>query len=70
MTFGSGGPASTSALVCARVRKLEAAMDGLREDMQPQAQDMIGLATGFARTDSRVFVQNTAIAAVHYAQVQ
>ena len=40
----------------------------LRTDMQTQAQDLIGLASGFARTDARVFVQNTASAAVHYAK--
>ena len=29
---------------------------------------MVGIATGFARTDSRVFVQNTTTATVHYAK--
>ena len=40
----------------------------LRTDMQTQAQDLIGLASGFACADARVFVQNTASIAVHYAK--
>ena len=43
-------------------------MDDLRVDMQTQAQDLIGLASGFARIDARVFVQNTATSAVHCAK--
>ena len=43
-------------------------MIDLRTDMQSQAQDLIGIATGFARTGARVFIQNTLTAAVHYAK--
>ena len=43
-------------------------MGQLQADMQAQTQDLIGLATGFARTDARVFVENTSTAAVHYAK--
>ena len=36
--------------------------------MAAQACDVLGLATGFARTDDRIFVQNTTTAAVHQAK--
>ena len=36
-------------------------------ELQTQARDVVGLATGFVRTDSRVFIQNTRNAAIHYA---
>lgn len=40
----------------------------VEERLQTQAQDLVGMATGFARTDDRVFVQNTVTAAVHHAK--
>ena len=43
-------------------------MEKLRDEMAAQACDVLGLATGFARTDDRVFVQNTTTAAVHQAK--
>ena len=52
----------------ARVQKLEASPHRLEDIVQTQAQDVVGLATGFARTDNRVFVQNTASAAIHMAK--
>ena len=39
----------------------------MQAELQDQARDVVGLATGFARTDDRVFIQNTKTAAVHYA---
>ena len=36
--------------------------------MQTQAQDVVALATGFARTDNRLFVQNLSTAIVHVAR--
>ena len=52
----------------ARIQKLEAAMMNLEWTVQAQGQDVVGLATGFARTDARVFVQNGQTAVVHYAK--
>ena len=42
-------------------------MARLQTELQNQARDVVGLATGFARTDQRVFIQNTKTSAVHYA---
>ena len=39
----------------------------LEAEMQSQARDVVGIATGFARTDDRVFIQNVTTAAIHYA---
>jgi hypothetical protein len=50
-----------------RLRRLEAALGSLRSEVQVQAQDVVSLATGFARTDSRVYIQNTITATVHLA---
>ena len=52
----------------ARIQKIEASLRTLEDTVQTQAQDVVGLATGFARTDKRVFVQNTASAAIHMAK--
>ena len=52
----------------ARIQKLEASLRTLEDIVQSQAQDVVGLAAGFARTDNRVFVQNTASAAIHMAK--
>ena len=41
----------------------------LQADILTHAQDIVSIATGFARTDVRVFIQNTSTAAVHYAKV-
>jgi hypothetical protein len=51
----------------AKIRQIEAALCTLRSDVQAQAQDVVALATGFARTDDRVFLQNTITATVHLA---
>ena len=54
---------------CARrVDKLENALIRLEATVQAQAQDVVALATGFALTDDRVYVQNTTTATVHMAR--
>ena len=64
---GSSSASSTSAAVLARLRTLESAITAVRSDAQTQAQDVVALATGYARTDTRVFVQKTITATVHLA---
>ena len=59
---------STSAVVRARVRKLEASLLRLEGVLQAQAQHVVTIATGFARADNRVYVQNTESAAIHMAK--
>lgn len=66
-SVGSSSVSCTTAPVLARLRKLESAMVLVRTEVQTQAQDVVALATGFARTDTRVFVQNTTTATVHLA---
>ena len=56
------------AAVRARVQKLEDALIRLEGIVQTQAQDGVALATGFARTDNRIYVQNTATATIHVAR--
>ena len=65
--FGPTAASSSTARTRARLRKPEAAIARLEAELQEQARDVVGLATGFARTDDRVFVQNTTTAALHYA---
>lgn len=60
MHFMAGDKSKLSAIVRARVQKFEDAL-------KTQAQDVVALATGFARTDNRVYVQNTATATIHMA---
>ncbi len=62
-------PQRSNTAVLAKVRKLEAALVTLQADMQTQAQDVVALATGYARTDSRAFIQNTISATVHLARL-
>jgi hypothetical protein len=73
----NGGPAGSlsfraaggiPAPVRARIRKLEDTIDALRAEVTTVAGDMVSLATGFARTDDRIFVQNTITAKVHQAR--
>ena len=40
----------------------------LESIVQSQAQDVVAMATGFARTDNRVYVQNTTTATIHMAR--
>jgi hypothetical protein len=63
----SSSASCTASAVQARLRKLESSMTEVRNDAQAHAQDVVALATGFARTDNRVFVQNTITATVHLA---
>ncbi len=53
------------AAVRARVQKLDDALKRLEGIVQTQAQDVVALATGYARTDNRIYVQNTATATIH-----
>ena len=64
----AGNKSKLSAIVRARVEKLENALNRLEATVQTQAQDVVALATGFARTDNRVYVQNTATATIHMAR--
>jgi outer membrane murein-binding lipoprotein Lpp len=64
----SASSSATPAAVSTRLRKLEAALSTLRMDVDAQAGDVVALATGFARTDDRVFIQNTVTATVHLAR--
>ena len=68
LPFIQSGSASTSALVRARGRKLEASLQRLEETVQAQAQDAVAMATGFPRTDNRIYVQNAVTAAIHKAK--
>jgi len=52
----------------ARLSVLERALSDLQETVQSQAQDVAAMSTAFCLTEQRVFVQNTASAAVHYAR--
>ena len=67
-SFGPAAPNAGTAVMRQRITKLEAAIASLRDDMQTQAQDVVALATGFARTDNRLFVQNLSTAIVHVAR--
>ena len=66
--FMANGKDTLSAIVRARVQKLEDALTRLEGIVQSQAQDVVALATGFARTDNRVYVQNTTTATIHMAR--
>ena len=68
MHFMAGDKHKLSAIVRARVQKLEDALTRLEGIVQAQAQDVVALATGFARTDNRVYVQNTCTATIHMAR--
>ena len=57
-----------SAKMTKRIRALEASLEKLRKEMLTQAQDVVALATGFARTDQRIFIMNTVTACVHFAR--
>ena len=57
-----------SSVVNRRLRSLEASLERMGKEVQSQAQDLVGLATEFARTDMRIFVLNTVTAAVHFAR--
>ena len=64
----SSGKKQLTDAVRARVAKLEDALKKLESVVQSQAQDVVSLATGFARTDDRVFIQNTSTATIHVAR--
>jgi hypothetical protein len=64
-SLGSHNPSSA---IHSRLRILEAALVTIQSEVQSQASDVVALATGFARTDDRVFLQNTITATVHCAR--
>jgi len=64
----TGNKSKLPAIVRARVDKLENALKRLEATVQSQAQDVVALATGFARTDKRIYVQNTMTATIHMAR--
>ena len=66
--FGGGANARGDAALKSRIAKLERTMEALRGEVQTQSQDVVALATGYARTDDRVFVQNEITACVHVAR--
>ena len=66
--FGTTGYNQTTAHLCARVRKLELAMNRMADIVQTQSQDIVGIAIGVARTDDRVFIQNMKSAIIHHAK--
>ena len=68
VSFAADATEQSSKDLNARLRKLETVMKNLEAIAQTQGQDVVGLATGFARTNTRVFVQNTVTAAVHDAE--
>jgi hypothetical protein len=67
-SLGSRTAASVVAVDSARLRTLEASLATLERNLQTQSSDLVALATGFARTDDRVFVQNLITAVVHLAR--
>jgi hypothetical protein len=59
--------AKASSSLGPKLARLEKAMCLLRSDVLAQAQDVVALATGYARTDTRVYIQNLITATVHLA---
>ena len=68
LQFMQNGRTSASALVRARVQKPEEPLPRLEGVVQTHAQYVVAMATGFARTDKRVYMQNTVTAAIHMAK--
>jgi hypothetical protein len=68
LPVGSLAPPAAASAAHARIRKLEAALITLQSEVHAQAQDVVSLATGFARTDDRSYLQNTITATVHCAR--
>jgi hypothetical protein len=65
------GPLSSPTAASAahgKIRRIEAALVSLQSEVHAQAQDVVALATGFARTDDRSYLQNTITATVHCAR--
>ena len=66
--FGPKTAVSNNTALRARIRRLEDNLTNLRDELQTQARDVVALATGFARTDARIFLQNLVTATVHVAK--
>ena len=67
LPFGPAATGQSTARMRERLRKLEAELVRMQAEIQRQACEVVGIATGFARTDQRVFIQNTTTKAIHYA---
>lgn len=67
-SFGFNGCLGTSAATRDRLLKLEAAFERLQAEVSAQALDVVSMATGLARTDDRVSIQNMDAAAIHMAK--
>ena len=66
-SLGSSVSAIASTSFGVKLAGIQRALSKLQLDVQTQAQDVVALATGFARTDDRVYIQNTITATVHLA---
>lgn len=51
------------------IRALEKRIDELQEQLHTTASDVVAVGTAFARTDERIFVQNSVAATVHAARI-
>jgi hypothetical protein len=67
-TLGSALASNTASTMNAKLHKLEAALSKVQSEVQSQASDVLALATGFARTDDRTYIQNLITAIVHCAR--
>ena len=68
ITVGISRQPAMDSMLAARVRKLEAAFSKMELDLNAQAQDVVGIVTGLARDDRRVFIQNTYTSTIHFAR--
>ena len=67
-TLLMGASTQGNAALRKRIARLELNCAALEDELQRHAQDMVSLATGFARADTRVYVQNSVTATVHAAR--
>ena len=68
LSAGASASGPRSANDSRNIKRLEASLEKLKKEVQTQAQDLVGLATGFARAGQRIFILNTVTAAVHFAR--
>ena len=66
--FMAGNKSKLTAIVRARVEKLENALSRLEAAVKAHAQGIVALATRSARTDNRIYAQYTSTATIHRAQ--
>ena len=67
-TLGSAMATKATSALTAKLHKLETALSKVQADVQSQASDVLALATGYARTDDRTYIQNLITATVHCAR--